>query len=351
MRIWFAITLLFLSVTPSYAQEIRPPLQELAAAHDLWIGSAVNTGAFRGDARFLRLLERELSIVTPENIFKFEELSPEPGVYNWRHTDPFVDWAEEHKMRVHGHVLVWHNAMPEWLDESRFTPAELEALLENHIKTVVGRYKGRIHEWDVVNEAVAENGRLRDTIWLRMLGPEYIAKAFRWAHEADPDALLFYNDFGADIPNGKANAIYELVKGLVQDGVPIHGVGLQMHVSHSQRYLLTTEAVRAVMDRLGDLGLQVAITEMDVRINSAASTLQESYEIQAGIYANVLRACVEAPNCHTFITWGISDRYSWITGHTGLEDWPLPFDENLNPKPAYFAIVDVLTGKEPLETG
>lgn len=243
--------------------------------------------------------------------------------------------------RVHGHTLVWHNQLPNWLDESRYTPDELAAILENHIKTVVGRYRGRIAEWDVVNEAIPDSGdALRDTIWLRALGPDYIAQAFRWAHEADPDALLYYNDYNIDTPGRKTNNVYELVSGLVEAGVPIHGVGLQMHVSAEQLPLLSLDSLQSLMSRYAALGLKVAITEMDVKIGEGERA--DGLEPQAAVYRNVLQACIDAPNCDTFITWGVSDRYSWIPNFVGHDDWPLLFDEDLNPKPAYFAVAETL---------
>lgn len=342
MKFWFLMIGLLSGLTIVSAQNETPPLRELAEAREMYVGAAINTDAFRISEDYVALAEREFNIITPENMFKFGELSSGPDRYRWTRADALVDWAEANDMRVHGHVLVWHSQQPTWLREDRFSPEEIEAILENHIKTVVGRYKGRIHEWDVVNEAISDSGGYRDTIWLRAMGEDYIAKAFQWAHEADPDAILYYNDYSADTPGRKADEIYEMVAGLLEDGVPVHGVGLQAHLIHQQRSSADTEGVRAVMDRLGELGLRVAITEMDVRIHHASRSREEMLDLQAEIYANVMRACLEAPNCDTFVVWGVSDQYSWIPGFTGNQDWPLLFDEDLNPKPAYFAVADVL---------
>jgi endo-1,4-beta-xylanase len=314
----------------------------LAEAQGMYVGAAINTGAFRQDDAYRALVEREFNIITPENMFKFGPLSRGRDQYFWEDTDALVDWAEEHDMRVHGHVLVWHNQQPAWLNEDAMTAAEIAATLENHIRTVVGRYQGRIQEWDVVNEAITDNGLMRDTIWRRALGDDYIAKAFQWAHEADPDALLYYNDYNADTPGRKADAIYDLVAGLLEAGVPIHGVGLQAHLTHEQVSSASTRRVRQVMDRLDELGLRVAVTEMDVRIHHPSRSRSDMLEVQAEIYGNVLTACREAPNCDTFVAWGVSDQYSWIPGFTGNDDWPLLYDADLNPKPAYFAVVDAL---------
>ena len=342
MRFRLLLIGLLVGISMVNAQDETPPLRELAAEHEMVVGAAINTEAFRNNADYRALAEREFNIVTPENMFKFGPLSPGFERYRWTDTDALVDWAEENDMRVHGHVLVWHNQQPTWLNEDRLSAEEIEAVMENHIKTVVGRYKGRIHEWDVVNEAISDSGGYRDTIWLRAMGEDYIAKAFQWAHEADPDALLYYNDYSADTPGRKADEIYEMVAALVEDGVPIHGVGLQAHLTHQQRNSADTEHIREVMDRLDELGLRVAITEMDVRIHHESRSREDMLDLQAEMYANVMRACLEAPNCDTFIAWGVSDQYSWIPGFTGNPDWPLLFDEQLNPKLAYFAVADVL---------
>ncbi len=330
------------------AQDV-PPLRELADPLDLYIGAAINTDALRLES-YSAVAAREFNIVTPENVFKYGLLSPRQGSYRWRDADRLVDFAEANAMRVHGHVLVWHNQQPGWLIEDNFTPEELAAILEDHIKTTVGRYKGRIHEWDVVNEAITDNGQMRSTIWSRALGPDYIAKAFQWAHEADPDALLYYNDYNADVPGRKTDAIYEMVSGLLADGVPIHGVGLQMHLTHTQRRAIAAGGVSEVMAMWDELGLRVAVTEMDVRIHNDLSDRERMLAPQAEIYTHVAQACVAAPNCDTFIVWGVGDAYSWIPDFTGNDDWPLLFDEDLQPKPAYFAVADVLAAAGAVTT-
>ncbi|MBZ0298749.1 MAG: endo-1,4-beta-xylanase [Anaerolineae bacterium] len=346
MRQAFIGFLIFLGVAMVNGQEPALPLRELAAARDFYIGAAIHTEAIKSNADYRALAEREFNLVTPENMFKFGPISPAPGEYDWSHTDALLDWAEAHHMRVHGHVLVWHQQQPGWLNEDTYSPEQLAAILERHIRTVVGRYKGRIHEWDVVNEAVADNGRLRDTIWLRALGPDYIAKAFEWAHEADPEAVLYYNDYNGDTPGLKADAIYKLVQGLVEEGVPVHGVGLQMHLIWQQQRSATPRAIGEVMIRLNDLGLKVAVTELDMRIHDPNRGREAMLDLQAEVYSNVLRACLDAPNCDTVVVWGVSDAYSWIPGFTGNDDWPLLFDETLQPKPAYEVVAQALAGED-----
>ena len=193
-------------------------------------------------------------MLTPENAMKFGLVHPEPDRYDFADADYIVGFAEAHGMQVRGHNLVWHFQLPTWLTEGTWTRDELIDILHQHITTVVGHYRGRVAAWDVVNEAIADDGSLRDTIWLRGIGPEYIDMAFRWAHEADPDALLFYNDYAGEGLGAKSDAIYALVQGLLERGVPINGVGLQMHVS--LRWSPQPQDVAANMERLGALGLR-----------------------------------------------------------------------------------------------
>ena len=249
-----------------------------------------------------------------------------------------VAFAERHDMQIRGHVLVWHQQLPSWLTEGNWTGDELMDILQEHIATVVGRYRGRIAAWDVVNEAVAGDGSLTDTIWLRGIGPEYIEMAFRWAHEADPDALLFYNDYGGEGLGRKSDAIYALVRDLLQRDVPIHGVGLQMHVGLD--WSPKSQDVAANMERLSALGLEVHITEMDVKIEDPAT--EEELAKQARVYGDMLQVCLAAQNCKAFVLWGFTDRHSWIPYFFPGWDAALIFDKSYDPKPAYKALMDRL---------
>lgn len=199
--------------------------------------------------------------------------------------------------------------------------------------------------WDVVNEGLDDNGALRDSIWLRGIGPDYIDWAFRWARQANPQARLFYNDYGGEGLGQKSDAIYNLLKGLLQRGVPVNGVGLQMHVSIDA--YPDPQDVLANMKRLVALGLEVQITEMDVQIQHDHRPMEQRLEAQAQIYRDMLSACLAAKNCTAFAMWGFIDRYSWIPQFTGHPDAPLIFDESYRPKPAYVALVSVL--KEALK--
>lgn len=316
------------------------PLRTLAQSHGKLIGAAVDAGALAREATYREVLGREFNVVTPENAMKFGPLHPERDRYDFRQTDAIVDFAEAHGMQVRGHTLIWHNQLPRWLTEGQFNRDELIAILREHIQTVVGRYRGRVAAWDVVNEAVADDGSLRDTLWLRGIGTEYIELAFRWAHEADPDARLFYNDYGGEGLGLKSDAIYTLLEGLRERGVPVHGVGLQMHVG--LRIHPSERDVAANIRRLGGLGLSVHITEMDVRILGPAT--QARLAGQAGIYRAMLEVCLADDQCEALVFWGFTDRHSWIPSFFPGSGTALIFDQDYRPKPAYEALREALAG-------
>ena len=320
-----------------------PSLRALAQARGIAIGAAVGPQYLRDEPAYAETLGREFSMLTPENVMKFGLVHPQPDRYDFADADFIVDFAEAHDMQVRGHNLVWHFQLPTWLTEGTWTRDELIDILREHITTVVGHYRGRVAAWDVVNEAVGDDGSLRDSIWLRGIGPDYVDMAFRWAHEADPDAMLFYNDYAGEGLGTKSDAIYALVQGLLERGVPIDGVGLQMHVS--LRWSPRPQDVAANMERLGALGLQVHITEMDVAIQGAPGSVEERLAAQANVYRDMMDVCLNSSACKAFVTWGLTDRHSWVPLFTGNPDAPLLFDESYRPKPAYYAIMDALAGR------
>jgi endo-1,4-beta-xylanase len=315
-------------------------MRDCAQVHGVQIGAAVAVNPLRNDPLYAQTLTQYFTIVTPENAMKFGPLHPGPDRYDFSDADFIVDFAQTHGMQVRGHTLVWHNQLPGWLEGGDWSKEELMAVLRDHIHTVVGRYRGRVVAWDVVNEAIADDGTLRDTIWLRVIGPEYIELAFRWAHEADPNALLFYNDYGAEGLCPKADAVYALVADLVQRGVPIHGVGMQMHASLD--WCPEPESVSANIQRLSALGLQVQITEMDVRVPEPAT--QEKLETQASIYRDMLNVCISSGNCTAFVLWGFTDNHSWVPSFFPGYGSALIFDGNYEPKPACEALEEVIVG-------
>jgi endo-1,4-beta-xylanase len=293
--------------------------------------------ALAADPIYRQAVAREFSTVTPENVMKWESVEPQRGVYNWAAADDLVDFARAHGQTVRGHTLVWHSQNPAWLTEASFSPAELRVILRKHIFDEVGHFKGRIWAWDVVNEAFNDDGTLRDTIWLRNLGPGYIADAFRWAHQADPGAKLFLNDYNNEGVSPKSDAYYALVKQLRSQGVPVQGYGMQGHLA--LQYGLPG-TVLANARRFDALGLQTAFTEVDVRMLLPADAVK--VQAQAQGFTTLLTACLLVKRCVSYTLWGFTDKYSWVPGVFAGEGSATPFDESFAPKPAYRALHDTL---------
>lgn len=325
----------------------RIPLRELAERRGLLIGAAVAAQPLREDAAYRVLLAREFSAVTPENAMKFEPLRPTRDTYSFEDADAIVAFAEEHQMAVRGHTLVWHEQLPRWLTETVSSPAEARSILADHIRAVVGHFRGRILAWDVVNEILpAFRFWPRDSFWLRTIGPEVVELAFRLAHEADPAARLFLNEIFADQLGWKSDRLYRLVSDLLGRGVPIHGVGFQMHraVAWPQK----PASLAANLRRFADLGLEIHITEMDVRryrffVEWLLGSREPASEAQARTYREAMEVALANPSVRLFATWGVTDAYSWIPSVTGHPDAPLLFDAEYLPKPAYFAVREALT--------
>ncbi|MBN8771584.1 MAG: endo-1,4-beta-xylanase [Thiobacillus sp.] len=313
-------------------------MRNLAHTAGIRFGTAVNVEALGTDAAYSKLLAREFDLVTPENAMKFSVIQPERGRFDFTQADALVAFAEAHAMQVNGHVLVWDQQLPDWLTQGHFSSDELKAILREHIQTVVARYRGRVASWDVAAEAVGEDGTPRETFWSRGIGPDYLALAFRWAHAADPQARLRYNDYGGEGAGAKSDGIYTLVADLRMRRVPIDAVGLQMHVSLNDAP--RSEDVRLNMKRLAALGLQTDITEMDVMLQLPASRV--TLRKQAVLYGAMLQACLAVPQCRSFSTWGATDRYSWIPEFFPGRGAALLFDAEGRAKPAYYSIRHLL---------
>ena len=330
------------SPTPA-AETSETSLRALAQKRGIGIGTSVNMGPFWNDANYRKVLAREFKILVPENAWKFEFVHPTRDRYEFGQVDTLIKFAQDNNMEVRGHPLVWHYSLPKWIDQGKFSRAELIKILETHVKTLVGRYRGQIPTWDVVNEAINRDGSLRDTIWLRNIGPEYIDMAFQWAHEADPQAKLFYGEYMTEEINQKSDGVYTLVSGLLQRGVPINGVGFQSHLGLS--YLPRMDSLAQNFARFNQLGLEVQFTELDMKIQDVKGSLEKRLADQAKAYRDLLQACLQAQKCTALITWGFTDRYTWIADVTGEVEAPLIFDPSYRPKPAYDAIKELLSSK------
>ena len=313
-------------------------LRDLADAHALFLGVSTGDHPILNSPDYRNLLAKEFNSITPENALKMGPLRPTQDQYDFEPADTIIDFALENGMQVRGHTLVWSNQLPEWLTTHPWTEEELRNILHEHISNVVGRYKGRIYAWDVVNEAFDKNNDLTAHIWYNVIGPEYIELAFQWAHEADPQAKLFYNDIGAEGLGERSDKIFSLVEHLQSHGIPIHGVGLQYHTRLETAP--DPEAVSANIARLANLGLEVHITELDVRLEEPFSEVELAE--QAKIYQDVLQVCLDAPNCTNLTMWGLTDKHSWIPYVFPGWGGALIFADLYTPKPAYYAMMDVL---------
>jgi endo-1,4-beta-xylanase len=310
----------------------------------LLVGSAVSEGALVSDPAYATLLSKEFSYVTPENSMKWGSLQPTSDkLWDFTEADRVVAAAKAARQSIKGHALVWHQQLPPFVTDA-LSKKELERAIERNIDKVVGRYRGEVRAWDVVNEALADDGTLRDSIFSRKLGADFIADAFERAHRADPRADLFYNDYGIEIANAKSDAVYELVRQLKKKRVPIDGVGFQMHID--ARFPPTEAQLRENFKRFDDLGLSINVSEMDVQVRNVIGTRADKLALQKQIYHRVVAACVKTDGCEAITTWGFTDKYSWIDATFGADD-PLEFDEALARKPAYYAMVDGFLGIAP----
>jgi endo-1,4-beta-xylanase len=295
----------------------------------------------KSDREYARTVVHEFSIITTENALKFGTLSRSAGHYDFSDADLIVDFAEKHGLQVRGHTLLWHSQLPAWLLKHQPTRSELVDILTTHVDTVVRRYAGRIAAWDVVNEALGPDGRFRDNLWYRTIGPEYVDLAFSAARSADPKAQLFYNDYGLEATDPHSEAIYALLSDLRRRNVPVDGVGLQMHLALGE--LPDLQSLPNRIKRLGGLKLQLAVTEFDVRLALKDPPSKEQFERQATVYRKVLRSCISSGACSSFVFWGFTDRHSWVPHFFPNQGAALLFDEEYRPKPSYLAALEELS--------
>lgn len=338
-------TLLSLAAASAPAQET---LGSLAKQRGVYIGAAVG-GAFWGnDARYKPGL-KQFNIIVAENAMKFDQLEPSRGRFTWQRGDDLAAFAAQNGMALRGHNLLWHQAS-DWIANASggLSRAEMQAILKNHIDSVVTHFKGKILEWDVVNEAIDDGtGALRESFWKQRIGADYLDSAFVWAHRADPGALLFYNDYSGEGMGGKSNRIYDLVKGMKEKGVPVHGVGLQCHFQSAKAF--STADIDRNLKRLGALGLRVSMTEVDLRVILPADTAALS--LQKENYSKLFATCLANPNCKAFLTWGFTDAYSWVPDFYKGSGAALPFDAEYRPKPAYEGLQQALLNVSAIRPG
>lgn len=336
--------------------------------NDFLIGAALNPSQFcESNVAEADIVKTQFSSISPENVLKWGNIHPLPGQYDFAPADQYVDFGLRNHMFIVGHTLVWHSQTPDWVfQDDRGKPLAREQLLarmRDHISTVVGRYRGKVNGWDVVNEAVDENGRLRATPWLKIIGKDYLVKAFQFAHEADPQAELYYNDYGLENPTKRAGAL-TLVKQLQAAGIKITGVGLQGHYQLSTNSP-TLQEVDDTITAFARLGVKVMITELDIDVLPSAWTtraadvaLREKADVRLNPYTNGLPSTVQAELATRYaglfgvflkhrtvikrVTfWGVADGDSWLNDWPvhGRTAYPLLFDREVKPKLAFETLV------------
>jgi len=313
------------------------PLRVHAAARGKFIGYAANTGPLANEAAYRTIAASEFNQVTPENALKWESTEPSDGNYTFAGADQVVAFATANNQQVHGHTLVWHSQTPGWVQG--LSAAAMRTAMQDHIATVVGRYANNpaLVSWDVVNEVFDDNGNLRTSFWLNTLGSSYIADAFRLARAADSNARLCINDYNVEGINAKSTAMYNLVRQLRADGVPVDCVGFQGHLAIQYGF---PSQVRENMERFAALGVQVRVTELDVRIQTPRDATKDT--TQATYYRNVVTACLAVAACAGITIWGFTDKYSWVPDVFSGEGAALLWDANYVAKPASTAVHDAL---------
>jgi endo-1,4-beta-xylanase len=330
-------------------------LKAHAAARGLLTGCAVNATLFREDEDFRKLLAEQYNILVPENCMKWNILRPTAETYDFADADSLVAFGEAHKIKVRGHNFVWHEALPGWF-AGTVSKDNAQKFLVDHINTVGGRYKGKMHSWDVVNEAIwipdgHPDGLRSSSPWFQLLGQGYIDLAFRTAREADPTALLTYNDYSIEYDNDeegkKRAAVLALLRRMKADKVPLDALGIQSHL-HAVSKDGFSKGVRELIDGAKTLGLQLFITELDVNDDAVATEdMVERDKTVADVYRNYLTAALDGPEVKAVLTWGASDKNTWLNHGTKFRKQhperlqrPLPFDPDCAPAPAFFAMRD-----------
>jgi endo-1,4-beta-xylanase len=329
-----------MAASPSAPQTLRSAAQR----HQLLMGTAADADHLSEDL-YASTLKTEYSVLEPENEMKFGPIHPEPSTYNFADADKLVAFAQANGMKVRGHNLLWDKQLPGWIlsPSQPWTQAELNKILADHIANVLGHYQGKVYAWDVVNEPFNEDGSLRSSVWYDKPGIGFagqgtrtIEQALRWAHAADPDAKLFVNEYGAEAMNAKSNAVYAMARDFVRRGVPLSGIGLQLHIGLGFDQQGSLDELIQNLKRLAALGLEVQFTEVDVQLHDGSGFSQGE---EADAYKDLLDICLRQPACTLFQTWGFTDRYTWIPESYPGYGWPLPFDNNYRKKRAYFAML------------
>ncbi|WP_235215601.1 endo-1,4-beta-xylanase [Phaeacidiphilus oryzae] len=310
--------------------------QLASAAGGRYFGTAVSNSALTSDTTYTSILGSQFSAVTPENAMKWDTVEPNQGQFDFSGGDQLVSYAKQHNQLVRGHNLVWHSQLPGWV--SGLPLNQVQAAMENHITQEVSHYKGSIYAWDVVNEPFNDDGSYRSDVFYQAMGTGYIADALRTAHAADPSAKLYLNDYNIEGTGAKADAMYNLVSSLKAQGVPIDGVGFETHLAIQYGF---PTGMQQNLQRFAALGVDVAITELDVRMTLPETSAQDT--TQADYYSQVTNACLAVSRCVGITVWEFTDKYSWVPGTFSGQGAADLYDSNYQTKPAYTAVANDLT--------
>jgi endo-1,4-beta-xylanase len=332
--------------TPRAPQTLRAA----AARHNLSIGTAA-AAAHLSDVQYAEILGSEFNQLEPENEMKFASIHPrtdaDPQPYNFAPADALVAFAHGHNMLVRGHTLLWHRQVPDWISNGNFTPDQLSDILHRHMTSVLQHYGTQVYAWDVVNEAFNDDGTVRSTVWYDQpgigfagKGAAYIEQALHWAHAADPHAKLFYNDYDTEEINRKSDAIYAMASDFKQRAVPLDGIGFQLHVDLNFDDPFKLASFAQNLQRFAALGLDIHITELDIRLSDDS---EPSLKKQAKLYGEIAAICRSQPACKAIQTWGFIDRYSWIPSVFKGTGWALLWDVDYKKKPAWYTMQGALT--------
>ncbi|MBO1416325.1 endo-1,4-beta-xylanase [Streptomyces sp. FH025] len=339
-RAWTALVVLALvlavgALAAAPARAADGTLKAAAEAKGRYFGTAL-MGSDLGVSGEMAVARAQFDMLTPANEMKWDTIEPSPGSYNFGPGDQLVRFARENGMRVRGHNLVWQNQLPSWV--SNLPLNQVRSAMEAHITAEATHYKGQLYAWDVINEPFNGDGSFVPDVFYRAMGVGYFADALRTAHAADPGAKLYINDYGIEGVNAKSDALYSLAKSLLAQGVPLGGIGFESHFILGQ----VPADMRANMQRFADLGLDVAVTELDDRIQlpASGSALQQ----QATDYAAVVRDCLAVSRCVGVSQWGVDDAHSWIPGTFPGTGAATMHDGNDQPKPAFYAALSALGG-------
>lgn len=340
------------SLFSSSLADTKSSLRQAAGRSGIAFGTAIEPSHLEIE-ELKRIVLNEFSMIEAENSMKFGPIHPRPGYeddsYDFAGADRLAKFAHEHKLGFRGHTLIWHNQNPGWLSGGNSSTETLRYAMEQHIAKVAGRYQGQVEAWDVVNEAFADDGAMRSSVWydrpgigMAGQGTAYIEHAFRCARKADSKAKLYYNDYGAETLGKKSDAIYAMAKDFKERGVPMDGIGFQAHLIMPMNNDEALASIEKNFERFAKLGLEISITELDIRL---AKNTPEELAAQADFYGKFVALCKRQPRVKVIQTWGVSDKHSWIPRAFRGMGWALLWDDQYKPKPAYDAVLRALMGE------